>query len=277
MINIATAIAAACLLVSQTPAPIADIAIIIDDIGYDYANSRAAVELNHPFAYAVLPFSPHAQDLARLANDLDKNVIVHLPMEAEANNHALGPGALMMDMSQPEITHALTESLAAVPFAVGINNHMGSRLTRENDAMSWLMQAILEHGELFFVDSRTTSDSVALKAALQADIATTARDVFIDNEQSPEAITRQLAALTARALSVGHALGIAHPHAVTIDVLRKWQPLEAGVRVITLADYISNYRRGGADVMVASAQTAAAECGDEREHPGTAEHPHAQR
>lgn len=277
MLNIATAIAAACLLVSQTPAPVAEVAIIIDDIGYDYPNSRAAVELNQPFAYAVLPFSPHAADLARLANDLDKNVIVHLPMEADADNHALGPGALMMDMSQPEITAALTESLAAVPYAVGINNHMGSRLTRESGAMNWLMQAIFEHGDLFFVDSRTTADSVALEAALHADIAATSRDVFIDNEQSPEAITRQLAALTARAKRVGHALGIAHPHAVTIDVLRNWQPLEAGVRVITLADYILSYRRGGADVTVASAQTAAAECGDEREHPGATEHPHAQR
>lgn len=277
MSTIASAIAAACLLVSQTPAPIADVAIIIDDIGYDYRNSRAAVELDQPFAYAVLPFSPHAQDLARLANELDKNVIVHLPMEAETHNHALGPGALMMDMSQPEITAALTESVAAVPYAVGINNHMGSRLTRESNAMHWLMQAIVARGDLFFVDSRTTSGSVALQAALQADLAATARDVFIDNEQSPEAITHQLAVLVTRAKQVGHALGIAHPHAVTIDVLRQWQPLEAGVRVIALADYIESYRRGGADVTVASAQTAAAECGDEGEHPGTTEYPHAQR
>jgi polysaccharide deacetylase 2 family uncharacterized protein YibQ len=183
----------------------------------------------------------------------------------------------MMDMSQPEITAALTESLAAVPYAVGINNHMGSRLTRESNAMNWLMQAIVARGDLFFVDSRTTSGSVALKAALRVDLAATARDVFIDNEQSPEAITRQLGALVERAKRMGHALGIAHPHAVTIDVLREWQPLEAGVRVIALAEYIESYRRGGADVTVASAQTAAAECGDEGDHPGTAEYPHAQR
>ncbi len=277
MSTIASAIAAACLFVSQTPAPVADIAIIIDDIGYDYRNSRAAVELNQPFAYAVLPFSPHAEDLARLANELHKNVIVHLPMEADGHNHALGPGALMMDMSQPEIIAALTESLAAVPYAVGINNHMGSRLTRESDAMNWLMQAIVERGDLFFVDSRTTAGSVALQAALRADLAATARDVFIDNEQSAEAITRQLAVLVKRAKQVGHALGIAHPHAVTIEVLRNWQPLEAGVRVIALADYIESYRRGGAEVTLSSAQTATAECGDEGEHPGTTEYPHAQR
>lgn len=277
MSTIASAIAAACLFVSQTPAPVADIAIIIDDIGYDYRNSRAAVELSQPFAYAVLPFSPHAEDLARLANELHKNVIVHLPMEADGHNHALGPGALMMDMSQPEIIAALTESLAAVPYAVGINNHMGSRLTRESDAMNWLMQAIVERGDLFFVDSRTTAGSVALQAALRADLAATARDVFIDNEQSAEAITRQLAVLVKRAKQVGHALGIAHPHAVTIEVLRNWQPLEAGVRVIALADYIESYRRGGAEVTLSSAQTATAECGDEGEHPGTTEYPHAQR
>ena len=273
----ASVIVAACLSVSQTPMPVADIAIIIDDIGYDYRNSRAAVELDHPFAYAVLPFSPHARDLARLANDLDKNVIVHLPMEADADNHALGPGALMMDMSQPEISAALSESLAAVPYAVGLNNHMGSRLTRQSDAMGWLMQAIVARGDLFFVDSRTTSGSVALQAALQADIAATARDVFIDNEQSPEAITHQLAALVKRAKQVGHALGIAHPHAVTIDVLRNWHPIEAGVRVIKLADYIANYRRGSAGLRVASAQTTTTECGDESEHAATAEYPHAQR
>lgn len=275
---LASALAAACLFVSQPPAPVADVAIIIDDIGYDYRNSRAAVELSQPFAYAVLPFSPHARDLAALANELDKNVIVHLPMEADADNHALGPGALMMGMSQPEITAALTESLAAVPYAVGINNHMGSRLTRESDAMNWLMQAIVAHGDLFFVDSRTTAGSVALKVALELDLAATARDVFIDNEQSPEAITRQLGALVKRAKQVGHALGIAHPHAVTIDVLRGWQPLEAGVRVITLAEYIDNYQRGGgAGPAAGSARTTAAECGDEGEYPGAAENPHAQR
>lgn len=280
MFNLATSLIAACLIAGQAPEPDADIAIIIDDIGYDYANGRDAVELNHLFAYAVLPFSPYAKDLARLANRLGKNVIVHLPMEADSHNHALGPGALLMEMSELEIGTAVSNSVAAVPYAVGINNHMGSRMTRETDAMTWLMRAIHEHGKLFFVDSRTTSDSVAFRSALAADVAATKRDVFIDNVKSRDAIEQQLSVLIDRARTNGHALGIAHPHAVTVDVLRSWQPEESGVRIIPLEQYVVNYRRDsdGRNINTPeklSGPASATECGDEREHASATKYPDA--
>ena len=212
MTSLAAAALTACLAAAAPDTPPADVAVIIDDIGYDYPNSLAAVELDKPLAYAVLPFSPHAETLARFANRLGKGVLVHLPMEADSHNHALGPGALRLDMSQQQIETAVSDSLAAVPFAIGINNHMGSRLTRESRPMLWLMQAIRDRGTLFFIDSRTTASSVALASARTAAVDALPRDVFIDNVKTRDGIEHQLARLASTAREKGHALGIAHPH-----------------------------------------------------------------
>ncbi len=177
MFSLSAIAIAGCVGLTPAAAGVPVIALIIDDIGYAYENGRAAVELQQPFAYAVLPFSPHAKTLARLAHTLDKDVMVHLPMEADHDNHLLGPGALRLDMSRNEIESTFLESIAAVPHAIGVNNHMGSRLTQEPAHMGWLMHAIHERGGLFFVDSRTTSHSIALSSAQRASIVSTFRDV----------------------------------------------------------------------------------------------------
>ena len=163
MFNISTIVIASCVGFAHELSNPPEVALIVDDIGNHYENGRAAVELPHAFAYAMLPFSPHAKGLAHMANSLDKDVLVHLPMEADHDNHLLGPGALLVGMSQNEIENSLSESIAAVPHAIGVNNHMGSRLTREPEYMRWLMHAIHQRGGLFFIDSRTTGESVALK------------------------------------------------------------------------------------------------------------------
>ena len=278
MNSLAAAVLTACIAAAVPDERPVDVAVIIDDIGYDYSNSLAAVEIEKPFAYAVLPFSPHAEALAHLANRLGKGVLVHLPMEADSQNHALGPGALRLEMSRHEIESTLSDSIAAVPFAIGINNHMGSRLTREAQPMLWLMQAIRERGALFFIDSRTTASSVALISARRAAVDALPRDVFIDNVKTRAGIERQLARLAETARQQGYALGIAHPHPVTIDVLGAWDPAAAGVRLLGIADFVAAHKDApavaGGDHVSAMPST---ECGDDRDDAETTEYPYAQR
>lgn len=268
----------ACADLIPAPSRLPEIALIIDDIGYHYEKGRSAIELQWPFAYSILPFSPYAERLAYLANALGKDVMVHLPMEAETDNHLLGPGALWFDMSRTEIEGRLVESLAAVPHAIGINNHMGSRLTREPIPMRWLMHAIHERGRLFFVDSRTTSHSIALYSAHQAKVASTGRDVFLDNIQTQEYIEQQLNSLVVQAKKNGHALGIAHPHPITIGILQNWQPSIAGVRLVKIRDYIATHQDyGGDERSPGTLRLAVSECSDKSGDTGPTENPNAQR
>jgi polysaccharide deacetylase 2 family uncharacterized protein YibQ len=279
MFNLSAIVIAGCVGLTRAVAGPPVIALIIDDIGYAYENGRAAVELQQPFAYAVLPFSPHAETLAHLANTLDKDVMVHLPMEADNDNHLLGRGALRLDMSRNEIESTLLESIAAVPHAIGINNHMGSRLTQEPAHMGWLMHAIHDRGGLFFVDSRTTSHSIALKSAKRASIVSTFRDVFLDNVKTRRHVQGQIDALVAQAKRNGHALGIAHPHPVTIEVLRNWRPSQAGVRLIKISDYVLTHQvlDSTPSRPRTSLRAAASECGDKGYNADPAENPDTHR
>lgn len=266
-----------CIEPTPSAQAIPEIAIIIDDIGYNRTSGRAAIELPQAYAYAILPFSPHAENLAELANASGKDVMVHLPMEADHDNQFLGPGALRVDMSRDEVKRALDLSLAAVPHAIGVNNHMGSRLTRTTEPMEFLMQALHEHGNYFFVDSRTTSDSVALAAAINVKLASAARNVFIDHDQSRDGIHRELARLIEAAKRRGHALGIAHPHKATIEILREFVPEQYGVHLVPIAQYVAKHDRSRAKIKKPDLGVAPAECGDQGSNTYTAQNPDAQR
>jgi polysaccharide deacetylase 2 family uncharacterized protein YibQ len=277
--SVSSVVVSACLGLAPALTDLPMVALIIDDIGNNYATGRDAIELPHDFAYAMLPFSPHTKNLAHLANSLGKDVIAHLPMEADQDNHLLGSGALMIDMPREEFDNTLLESITAVPHAIGVNNHMGSRLTRESAQMRWLMQAIHERGGLFFVDSRTTTRSVALRWARRSDVAATFRDIFLDNVKSRIYIEKQLENLVAKAKRDGHALSIAHPHRLTIDVLRTWQPAETGVRLVKISEYVETHRYA-ANMLSTPLQVsivAATERTDNSDNADPTKYPNAQR
>jgi polysaccharide deacetylase 2 family uncharacterized protein YibQ len=278
MHNIAAILITACIANPGPPIVAPEIAIVIDDIGYDSRRGRAAIELTKPFAYAVLPFAPFAKKLANLAHQQGKDVILHLPMEAEQDNHLLGPGALRVNMSELEVRSIFAKSLAAVPHAIGVNNHMGSRLTTESKSLNWLMQSIHDRRNLFFLDSRTTKGSLALSIARAARIPATSRDVFLDTVQSRDHVEGQLQLLIKRAKKNGHALGIAHPYDVTISALAQWRPKHQGVNVVKLSDYMDRYaHRIDRSTPLRSRQTTSFERCDQGDHSAATEYPHAQR
>jgi uncharacterized protein len=233
VIQLPALVLAACLGVNEPATP--TIALIIDDLGNRPGHDHAAIDLPGPLAYAILPFSPFAAELAEAANSSGKEVLLHLPMEAEANNHLLGPGALDTDMSRNAFVAALHLALNAVPHVSGVNNHMGSRLTRDLERMRWLMAELRSMGNLPYIDSRTTHKTVSRQAAAEAEIPFVARDIFLDNRRETSYIHGQIDALIAHARTHGDGVGIAHPYPETIAVLIERLDTLDGVRLVSLS------------------------------------------
>lgn len=220
------------------------ISLVIDDIGNRLQNDSRAAALPGPLAYAVLPHTPHARHIAELAHSLDKEILVHLPMEAKHGNHLLGPGALLIDMPEDEFKRTLKHGIDAVPHAIGISNHMGSLLTSDTDAMARVMRTIRSLG-LFYLDSRTSHLTVAGHKAERYHVPYLHRDVFLDNEQDRDYIVAQFNHLIHTARRKGSAIGIGHPYSVTLEVLNELLPQleQHGVELVSLREMLAHRSR----------------------------------
>lgn len=196
------------------------VAIIVDDLGADPAIMQNFLDLHLNLTAAVLPNLSHSRVVAELAHANGREVLLHIPMEPK-NYPAVDPGekALLVDLSSTEIDSRLRDYLLTVPWVVGANNHMGSRFTESHEGMREVLKTLKMAG-LFFVDSRTTADTVAIAEAKKGGIAYAERDLFLDNDLTEESICRQLRNLIAIAKEQGSAIGICHPHIETLAALR---------------------------------------------------------
>ncbi len=224
--------------------PLPKVALIIDDVGYRLVEGERAVRLPGAVAVAVLPFGTHSVVLAREADAQGKEVVLHLPMQPLADAEDPGPGALAMGQSRAELATVLAADLAAVPFVVGVSNHMGSLLTQQVDQMGWLMDELHHREPLFFIDSYTTAASVGLAAAREYGVPALRRDVFLDADPAPAAIEAQWQRLLARARAHGAAVGIGHPYAATLALLERELPALAASGVLLVP--LSVLLQGGA-------------------------------
>lgn len=214
---------------------VAYLSLIIDDLGQTPERDSRALALPGPVTLAIMPDTPHATDFARQAHKAGKTVMLHMPMDP-----ATGPYAWRPDLPLPELESRLNAALLKVPYAAGINNHEGSRMTAEPVAMAWLVGE-LQRRHLFFVDSRTSAKTVAAAEAQKIGLASLSRDVFLDDERTAEAINGQLQSAIRLAHKQGSAVMIGHPYPVTLDVLERELPkLKAqGIDWIELRHMIS--------------------------------------
>ncbi|MCG8433638.1 MAG: divergent polysaccharide deacetylase family protein [Gammaproteobacteria bacterium] len=216
------------------------IAIIIDDVGDRFADGKRAINLPGKIAYAFLPHTPYAKKLAQLAHELDKEVLLHLPLESMTGKR-LGPGAIEMDVSKEAFNEKLRENLNAIPHVRGVNNHMGSLLTRHPGHMAWLMDELIAWGGLFFIDSYTTDASIAYRIAQEKGVPTARRDVFLDGDKNPEIIRAEFTRLIKEAQTRGYAVAIGHPYPETLavleDVLKDLS--EHGVDLVPVAEIVA--------------------------------------
>lgn len=217
------------------------VAVVIDDMGGDIKKLDTLSGLDSPVTIAVLPQLAHSAQTADRAHSNGLEVILHLPMEPrDMAAHDPGPGVLLSGMSAEEISSLINKDLETVPFAIGANNHMGSRFTEDEAGMEAVIGLLSERG-LFFLDSRTTGGSVVGRVASAMGASAASRDVFLDNNRDVEYIKGQLRKLVRIARAEGTAIGIGHPYPETLEALAESMPeLRAqGVRFVPLSELVT--------------------------------------
>lgn len=209
------------------------LAVVLDDAGYSLDSVVQISRLPREVAVAVLPNAPHTREVARALGAQGRELLVHMPMEPLAG-HGPGPGegAVLVGLEPAEIERRVRHAFDVVPGAVGLNNHMGSRATADGDTMKAVMSALKPQGA-YFLDSRTTAESIAERFARAAGVPALRRNVFLDVADEPTAVRGALREALAIARSEGRAVAIGHVQPVTLEVLA--QELHAdlgGVRLV---------------------------------------------
>jgi polysaccharide deacetylase 2 family uncharacterized protein YibQ len=228
----------------ERPKKVGRMAIIIDDAGYNLEDLGPFLEYPGPLAIAVLPNLPFSAESARRIVSAGKTLLLHCPMEP-LNGENPGPGALLTGHTDEKLESLLESALATVPGAVGVNNHMGSKATADERIMSVFFSFLKEKG-LFFVDSRTTVESVGERTAGLYSVPFLDRDVFMDNEKDTEDIRQNIESGIAKAESRGSAVLIGHIHTPQIlAILEKEEQVfrESEIRIVDLAE-IFKYEKG---------------------------------
>jgi polysaccharide deacetylase 2 family uncharacterized protein YibQ len=229
-----------------------ELALVIDDLGHNKQRGERAIELPGAITVAVLPFAPYTHALAEHAVAHDKDVIVHQPMEPYPAPHVRNEhGTLTLGMPPPEFNGRISAALDAVPSRVGVSNHTGSLLTQHRLPMQRLMQAIDQRG-LFFLDSRTTAETVALKVAVEHGVPALKRDVFLDHERTTTAIHGAFEKALQVARRNGHAVVIGHPYGITLDYLeRRLRTLPNDITLVKAAELAQRQQRASHPAVLA--------------------------
>ena len=200
------------------------VAIIVDDMGNSGHEAESLLAIGVPITFSIIPGLAHVSEVAESAHRKGGEVMVHIPMEPKGvQGKPFEKNGLLLNMSDEEIARRLRGFIDSVPYAVGANNHMGSRFTEDRLKMRVVLNILKEKG-MFFVDSKTTPDSVGDGLAREMGIHTAARTVFLDNEADIGAIKSQVDKLAGIAKKRGGAIGICHPHKSTIQALAMTLP-----------------------------------------------------
>jgi polysaccharide deacetylase 2 family uncharacterized protein YibQ len=199
--------------------PAGHIALVIDDLGRSLQELDDLAALSVPISYSVLPYEELTGAVVARLRGERREILCHLPMQP-GNGSDPGPGALHAAMDDRGLADAARAALARVPGAVGVNNHMGSSLTADAAAMGTILQVLQQDG-LFFLDSRTSPQSVGYQLARSLGLPTAERDVFLDDDPAAAAIRTQFQRLLDRSRQEGAAIAIAHPRPETLTVLRE--------------------------------------------------------
>jgi len=213
------------------------IAIVVDDLGQDRRIAEELLSLNAPLTFSILPLQTHSRRIAKTAHAEGREVILHLPLEPRGFPlKDPGTGALFVAMGDKELVRQLRKDLDAVPYIAGVNNHMGSRFMEHGEKVRLVLEELKGRG-LFFLDSRTSSNSTGYRIARSLALRTGERNVFLDNETGVKDITAQVEQLIRIARKDGRAIGICHPYPSTVTVLKEMIPkIKAqGIEIVPLS------------------------------------------
>jgi polysaccharide deacetylase 2 family uncharacterized protein YibQ len=211
------------------------VAIILDDAGGNSINYDEVYSIGSPFTISILPNLLHSSKVMNDAASAGKEVMLHLPMEPERYSYVRHDGGMVLtSMSEEEIRRVVLNGLGSVPKVSGVNNHMGSKATGDLRVMNVVFE-VLKEKNLFFVDSRTASHSVAYNLAREKGIPAGRNAVFLDVYDNDEAVEKRLEQLVGIAVRDGYAFGIGHAtRPRTIAALKRLMPIyeERGVEFV---------------------------------------------
>jgi len=233
------------------------IVIMIDDVGLNRTQSHAAIDLPAPMTLAFLPYAPKLPEITGKAKAKGHELMIHVPMEPMSATTDPGPMALRDGMSAEALKVNLSQVFKSFSGYVGINNHMGSKLTKNPDAMRVVMEELAQR-DLLFVDSKTSAQSVAANMAAARGLRYATRDVFLDHEDTPEFVANALKKMERIASSRGLAIGIGHPKKNTIAALKAWIPTlkDKNLVLVPVSSVVERepLKIGGTDAMPALPQ-----------------------
>jgi polysaccharide deacetylase 2 family uncharacterized protein YibQ len=221
----------------RRPGEAAKLVIVMDDMGASASALNHLLALDFPVTLAFWPHGAYTHKGAVAARRAGHEILIHQPMEPMGYPKVKpGPNVLLTSMDQNRIRRTLEETIGAVPYAVGLNNHMGSRFTQSGPGVDAVIGVLREKG-LFMLDSVTHAGSVFLKRARIEGLEHYGRDVFLDVVAKRENVLAQLRQAERIALLKGQAVAIGHPLPETLAALKEWQGLRnRQVRIVKLRD-----------------------------------------
>ena len=224
---------------TDLPAKGSMIAIVIDDLGVNVRNAARTIALPGPFTLSFMSYAQNLKAQTETARAAGHELMLHIPMEPQDTTEDPGPNVLLTRLSIEENLSRLRWALGRFEGYIGVNNHMGSRFTQNEEGMALVMNE-LSSRSLMFLDSRTVHGSVSAPLARRYGVPFVGRDVFLDNVPIAADVRMRLDELEAIARQFGRAVGIAHPHKGTIEALEAWLPsLEArGFTLVPLSAFL---------------------------------------
>jgi hypothetical protein len=201
------------------------VAIILDDAGGNLPEYDDIRSIKQPLTISVIPDMATSGNVAKAFTDAGFEVMLHLPMESfNGNYRTSGGGMINCSENDQEIRKNVLDDLASVKWAVGVNNHMGSKATADERVMNAVFNVLKGRG-LFFIDSRTSEKSIAFKLAKSFHIPTAENNIFLDSKTSQTYIEASFKRLISMARKNGSAVGIGHAtRPMTISVLKRLMP-----------------------------------------------------
>lgn len=218
------------------------VAIVIDDFGNNMKGTEEILKLPVSLTVAVMPFLSTTKEDAELAHSLGHEVILHLPMEPLKGKRSwLGPGAITSNLSDKEISKRVNDAIDSVPYAVGINNHMGSKITADKRIMRVILD-ICKERNLYYLDSKTTKKSVVAELATEIGVPFLENELFFDEVFTTNHIVKQTTQLIKKTEVDDSIIAIGHVGVVgekTASVLKQYIPkLKEKAEIVTLSNIL---------------------------------------
>ena len=217
------------------------LSLIIDDVGYDLRALERLIALPYTITVSILPDAPYAREAAMMAHQHGMTVMLHMPMQTANPKYQqkMEKFYLHQDMDKQTFTSVFEAALAKVPYVEGVNNHMGSQLTSDQQSMDWLMTLCKKH-DLFFIDSRTSATSVGAETAQQSGIHWNTRDVFLDHSIAPNALQHAWDSMLSCVQRNDTCIMLAHPHRETLNFLENNAQGLNTQAFVTITDTLKN-------------------------------------